>query len=101
MSKFSLPLFSCGGPDDSIEMDMNNRKSETRAEQKLFDLQIEVCEPFYLAERSCILGTDSVGDQQQIHYSSWGSANRNRIGQMGISPSSYVQVLLPGYSTSS
>lgn len=29
--------------DNSIEMDMNNRKSETRTELKGFDITIEVC----------------------------------------------------------
>lgn len=29
--------------EDSIEMDMNNRKADTRTEMKGFDMSIEVC----------------------------------------------------------
>ena len=68
--------------DCSIEMDMNNRKSETRSDQKSFDLEIEVRRLGHTAgvERC----SSCAGDQQQVHDLTRRPADRDRVGQVGL-----------------
>lgn len=79
----------------SIELDMNNRKDDTRTEMKGFDMHIEVGVVWLIYEGFCVklaLWLIISGDQQQIHNLSRRPENRDRICQVGRNAKSHLYV---------